>query len=129
MRHLVEKSGRSGLIMCDSAGTMDMHTGNPPDRRMRQTAKARGIVLDSRAREIHSDDFYTFDLILTMDAKNHSDVMRRFDTLTAPTAKVQMFCDYAHDHDLTEVPDPSDVAAQEPWASLRKGLPTCLTRS
>ena len=30
---------------------------------------------------------------------------------------------------LTEVPDPCDVAAQEPWASLRKGLPTCLTRS
>lgn len=30
---------------------------------------------------------------------------------------------------LVEVPDPCDVAAQEPWASLRKGLPACLTRS
>jgi protein-tyrosine phosphatase len=106
MRHLVEKCGRSEQIICDSAGTMDMHTGKSPDQRMRQTAKARGIVLDSRAREIQSDDFHTFDLILTMDEKNRSDVMRRYDTQKSPTAKVQMFCDYAQNHDLTEVPDP-----------------------
>lgn len=31
--------------------------------------------------------------------------------------------------DLAAAPDPCDVSAQEPWASLRKGLPACLTRS
>ncbi|MCE9518051.1 MAG: cupin domain-containing protein [Verrucomicrobia bacterium] len=27
--------------------------------------------------------------------------------------------------DLAVAPDPSDVSTQEPWASLRKGLPEC----
>lgn len=26
-------------------------------------------------------------------------------------------------------PDPADVSAQEPWASLRRGMPACVTRS
>jgi quercetin dioxygenase-like cupin family protein len=30
--------------------------------------------------------------------------------------------------DLASVPDPFDVSAQEPWASIRKGLPACVTR-
>jgi quercetin dioxygenase-like cupin family protein len=31
--------------------------------------------------------------------------------------------------DLAAVPDPQDVSAQEPWASLRAGLPECATLS
>ena len=29
--------------------------------------------------------------------------------------------------DLAAVPDPQDVSSQEPWASLRQGLPECRT--
>jgi quercetin dioxygenase-like cupin family protein len=29
--------------------------------------------------------------------------------------------------DLAAAPDPSDVSMQEPWASIRDGLPTCVT--
>jgi quercetin dioxygenase-like cupin family protein len=28
---------------------------------------------------------------------------------------------------LAAVPDPTDVSTQEPWASLRQGLPACAT--
>jgi mannose-6-phosphate isomerase-like protein (cupin superfamily) len=31
--------------------------------------------------------------------------------------------------DLAAAPDPADVSAQEPWASLRRGLPACATRA
>jgi quercetin dioxygenase-like cupin family protein len=31
--------------------------------------------------------------------------------------------------DLASVPDPCDVSAQEPWATLRQGLPACQTRT
>jgi len=31
--------------------------------------------------------------------------------------------------DLAAAPDPQDVSAQEPWASIRKGLPACQTLS
>jgi quercetin dioxygenase-like cupin family protein len=30
--------------------------------------------------------------------------------------------------ELAAAPDPHDVSAQEPWASLRRGLPACRTR-
>ena len=30
--------------------------------------------------------------------------------------------------DLAAAPDPTDVSAQEPWASLRQGRPACRTR-
>lgn len=106
MRHLIAKGGHGGRVECDSAGTMDMHAGKLPDSRMRATAKARGFVLDSRAREIRSDDFHTFDLILTMDESNRREVMRRYEAQREPTAEVRMFCEFARSHDLTEVPDP-----------------------
>jgi len=106
MWHLIRQGGHDGRVECDSAGTMDMHAGNPADRRMQATAKARGFSLESRAREIRSDDFYKFDLILTMDESNCSEVMKRYTAQKDPTAKVAMFCDYARAHDLKEVPDP-----------------------
>lgn len=31
--------------------------------------------------------------------------------------------------DLAAAPDPQDVSTQEPWASIRKGLPACQTLS
>lgn len=31
--------------------------------------------------------------------------------------------------DLASAPDPCDVSAQEPWVSLRQGLPACQTRA
>lgn len=31
--------------------------------------------------------------------------------------------------DLASIPDPQDVSTQEPWASIRKGLPECETLS
>lgn len=106
MWHLIRKGGYESRVECDSAGTMDMHAGNPPDKRMQATARARGFALESRAREIRSDDFYKFDLILTMDESNRSEVMKRYSAQQEPTAEVRMFCDYAKAHDLKEVPDP-----------------------
>ena len=31
-------------------------------------------------------------------------------------------------NDLATAPDPFDVSGQEPWASIRRGLPLCVTR-
>jgi hypothetical protein len=31
--------------------------------------------------------------------------------------------------ELAAAPDPHDVSAEEPWASLRQGRPACVTRS
>lgn len=105
MRRKVEAAGLEESILIDSAGTADWHTGNLPDSRMRQHAKQRGYTLDSHARGVALADFSQHDLILAMDEDNKANLLRMAPD-AASRAKVQLFCDYAHGHDTTEVPDP-----------------------
>jgi protein-tyrosine phosphatase len=105
MRHLTENAGAAHLLECDSAGTIDMHTGNPPDKRMRQTAQGRGIIIGGAARQIVPADLDAFDLILTMDSENRAYV----DALMARhggRAELRNFCELCREHDLSDVPDP-----------------------
>jgi protein-tyrosine phosphatase len=105
MRYLAEEAGAGHLFEIDSAGTIDMHTGNQPDARMRQTAMGRGIVIDGAARQIKAEDLDAFDLILTMDAENRAYV----DVLVerhGGSAEVRQFCELCRESDLEEVPDP-----------------------
>ncbi|MGI9242060.1 MAG: low molecular weight protein-tyrosine-phosphatase, partial [Verrucomicrobiales bacterium] len=101
-----ERSGVGHLVECDSAGTIDMHTGNPPDKRMRKTAEGRGIPIAGAARQIHADDLHGFDLIVTMDAENRAYVDRLM-AKAGGSAELRNFCELCGDpqgHD--EVPDP-----------------------
>jgi protein-tyrosine phosphatase len=70
---------RAGLaIEFDSAGTENYHIGDPPDPRSVRHAKTRGYDLTGlRARQVHADDFYTFDLILAADELNLRELRRR----------------------------------------------------
>ena len=106
MLHLVEQSGHSDWITCDSAGTIGFHEGSPPDRRMTAAAAKRGIALPSRARQIRHEDFSRFDLILTMDDDNYNEVMslaRR----PEEREKVVPMLDFARGHvPAGGVPDP-----------------------
>ena len=105
MRHLAREAGAGHLLEIDSAGTIDMHTGNQADARMRQTAEGRGIVIDGAARQIRAQDLEAFDLILTMDMENRAYV----DSLVARhggSAEVRQFCELCRESDLEEVPDP-----------------------
>ncbi|MBT5927158.1 MAG: low molecular weight phosphotyrosine protein phosphatase [Verrucomicrobia bacterium] len=105
MQAKVESLGLDHLIECDSAGTIDFHTGQPSDKRMRQAASKRGYDMTSRARQIEVSDLEHFDHILTMDDANYADVMS-----IAPKGpnneKVRPFCDYVSAFDEPEVPDP-----------------------
>lgn len=69
-QHHVEAAGYKDKIMVDSAGTIDYHRGNPADSRMQAAAARRGYSLDSLARQVRSEDFHDFDLILAMDVEN-----------------------------------------------------------
>jgi len=105
MQHLVEKAGESGVIDCDSAGTVDMHTGNPPDSRMSAAGRARGIEIRGAARQIVAADLDAFDLILAMDDENRAYI----DALKerhGGSAEVRNFCELCRKHDYQEVPDP-----------------------
>jgi protein-tyrosine phosphatase len=101
---LLDDRGLSDDITCDSAGTIGSHQGNPPDSRMREAARARGLTIRGSARMITDDDFRKADMIITMDNFNFSEVNK-----LAPESglkkKIQPFCDFVSTGDR-EVPDP-----------------------
>jgi protein-tyrosine phosphatase len=105
MNHLIERSGLSRQIQCDSAGTSSYHIGSPPDRRMGEAAVKRGIQLQGRARQFQKSDFAEFDLILAMDKDNYQDILY-LDREDKYRHKVRLICEFASRHQEKEIPDP-----------------------
>ena len=105
MNHLVAKSSLSTDIECDSAGTANYHTGNPPDRRMQAAAVKRNIPMIGSARQFTTADFTAFDLILAMDRENYQNILA-LDPQQQYRDKIKLMCDFASKHPDKEVPDP-----------------------
>ena len=106
MRQLVEKAGRQAEFEIDSAGILSYHRGELPDARMRAHAVRRGYNLTHRSRPVMTDDFFHFDLIIGMDARNMDDLRER-----APSpvewAKLRRMTDFCTRHPYADhVPDP-----------------------
>jgi protein-tyrosine phosphatase len=70
MRAKVLEAGLQEQIEVDSAGTGDWHVGEPPDPRATKAAGARGLRMQSLARQVNAGDFDEFDVILAMDNAN-----------------------------------------------------------
>lgn len=88
----------------DSAGTGDWHVGAPPYGPMQDAARARGHDLSQqRARQVTTQDFHRFDLILAMDDSNLASLqaMRPADA----HADLALFLDVLEDGPRN-VPDP-----------------------
>ena len=74
MRQKAEQKGLN--LKIDSAGTESMHAGEHPDRRAQKIARAKGIDISGLvARQIKSQDFDKFDMILVADAQVYREVM------------------------------------------------------
>ena len=106
MKAKVHAAGLDADYFIDSAGIGDWHVGQLPDSRMRERASLRGYRLDSRARQIRTEDFDLFDMLLVMDRDNY-----RIVTSKAPNAEVRkkvcMLTDYLSMHQGADVvPDP-----------------------
>lgn len=106
MLHLVEQAGLAHAFEIDSAGTIGHHLGEPADRRTQAVAKRRGVVLPSRARRFHPDDFERFDLVLAMDLENRAALLRIAPD-EAARAKVALLRSFDGSAELdAAVPDP-----------------------
>jgi len=104
-RDLVKDRGFEDRFEIDSAGTHGYHVGHPPDQRTQQAALARNIPMDSiRSRKVEMGDFARFDYVIPMDFDNHS-----FLSDISPeqhSHKIRLMMSFAHETDVTEVPDP-----------------------
>ena len=104
-RKVAVDAGLLDHLVIDSAGTGNWHVGDPPDPRAQAATAVRGIDISGlRARQVSSQDFDNFDLLLAMDQSNHNDLT----ALGAGEAvdRVRLFLDYAPDLGLRDVPDP-----------------------
>ncbi|QPJ64934.1 MAG: low molecular weight phosphotyrosine protein phosphatase [Candidatus Nitrohelix vancouverensis] len=103
---LIAKEGLENRILVSSAGVGDWHVGSPPDARMQNTARNRGITLNSRAQQIQTGDLKRLDLALAMDESNMLALKQIFPSSADPK-KLRMFrsFDPQHNGDLN-VPDP-----------------------
>jgi protein-tyrosine phosphatase len=114
LRYLASKEAPQLALEIDSAGTADYHIGAPPDTRSQSAARRRGIDISGlRGRQVTTDDFARFDLILAMDRNN----LRELQAMQphASRASVKLLLDYAPELGLRDVPDPyyRDAAAFE----------------
>lgn len=105
LRHHATQTNYPHPLTIDSAGTEAWHTGKSPDHRMTATLTSRGIPVTGKARQIQTSDFDSFDLIITMDNENFTNVQN---LTTNPThlAKIKKLTDYTPNAPQTEVPDP-----------------------
>lgn len=104
-QHLVNEAGLSDHFEIESAGTIGFHVGQPPDTRMQQVLRSRGIPVIGRSRQLEPFDLEYYDLILAMDQDNLEGALA-LARGEAQRAKVKRFCDYCTQRRASEVPDP-----------------------
>ncbi len=102
-RHKAKEQGLQ--LNIDSAGTIGSHAKEKPDHRAMKAGMARGYAFDGiKARKVTAQDFDEFDLVLAMDNHNVKELKK-----VAPNHlhyKIELFLDYANNHEDSEVPDP-----------------------
>lgn len=109
---LIQSEQMQGSVQVDSAGTLDYHVGDPPDRRMTTAAARRGYDLTRlRARQVSPADLIEFDYILAMDHDN----LRHLQRVAPPGErdKPRLFLDFSTGRPGQEVPDPYYGSVEE----------------
>jgi len=103
---LADEKGVVEKYMVDSAGTIAYHTGERPDRRMRQVAAERGLVYSGSAKQFKRDDFSRFDLIIAMDKANRQS-LQSWTTTTEQDNKIKLMREFdSQGGPKLDVPDP-----------------------
>ncbi len=112
---LVDARGLRDTILVESSGTDAYHTGEPADRRMRQTAARHGTHIDHRALHLSPRHLVEYDLIIAMDQANLRGIERLAQGRRELLAKVHLLREFepnrAADAAVEGVPDPYYGAA------------------
>ena len=106
MNKTIRDKNLSGVIEVDSAGTIDYHTGETADSRMKRSAQKKGYQIDSIARQFNMyRDFKNFDYIVTMDDENFEDIAS-MDVQNVYGDKIFRMVDFCDSCKANEIPDP-----------------------
>ncbi|MFC5448427.1 low molecular weight protein-tyrosine-phosphatase [Paenibacillus aestuarii] len=106
-RHKVKQAGLEGVIVVDSAGTGDWHTGERPHHGTRKILDQYGIDHQSlRARQVKSQDFEQFTYIIAMDDSNVRNLQSFAPDRDKQNAEVRKLLEFAPSRGVRDVPDP-----------------------
>lgn len=105
MNVYVKHNNLSDAIVCDSAGTLSYHAGEPADARMQTHAIKRAYNLSSISRKLEQADFDTFDYIIGMDDDNMLNIQPYINS-KEHEAKLSKMTDYCNNENPGSVPDP-----------------------
>ena len=101
----VDEAGLSGVVVVNSCGTGDWHTGQPMDRRAAATLTAHDYdPTQHRARLFTAAWLQDHDLVLAMDEQNLADVAGS--AASVDPGRVRLFRDFDPLGTGGEVPDP-----------------------
>lgn len=103
LKHLAADSGLD--LHIESCGIGDWHVGSLPDNRIRSAAKARGIILSSRAQKFQLDHLNDFDYILAADHEvlEH---LHLFAKTPQQKAKIHLITAFSKSFHDESIPDP-----------------------
>ena len=104
-QHLGEEAGVSDEFEIDSAGTGSWHVGERPDTRAIAVARAHGITLPSRARQITPEDLDHFDYVIAMDLENVRNLENMAES-SRTDVQIHLLREFDPEHTGDEVPDP-----------------------
>jgi len=106
MNGKIKTIGWERRILCDSAGIIGFHAGEPADARMRKHALKRGYALTSLSRQVKPDsDFDRFDMIIGMDDQNIKD-LNALARSEDDRRKIFRMTDFSTQKIYNHVPDP-----------------------
>jgi low molecular weight protein-tyrosine phosphatase len=105
LREELKLRGLHRKVLLDSAGTNATQPGHPADGRAVQACARAGIDLrKSRARQVESRDFSSFDFVLAMDSENRDWLLEN--RLEDSVARVALISDWVTDGTVGDIPDP-----------------------
>lgn len=106
MNGLIRREGLEDEILCDSAGILNYHEGEPADKRMQRHAIKRGYSLTSISRPVNPKvDFKRFDMIIGMDDQNITNLKSHAgnEEEKERICKITEFC---RENKYDQIPDP-----------------------
>jgi protein-tyrosine phosphatase len=103
--HKIKEKGWESRFQADSRGTANYHVGHPPDPRTIKNAAKNGIQINHVAQQVSAVDLRDFDLIISMDESNYSNILRLKNALLYQD-KMHLMRDYDPIGKGKDVPDP-----------------------
>lgn len=92
-------------VEVDSAGTGRYHLGESPHPKSAAAGAEAGLDVTGRARQVRTEDFDRFDLIVAMDRSNLEDLAAMAPNAAA-SSRIRLFRSFDPSADADDVPDP-----------------------